>query len=103
MDRCKIIQGDCLGAIHRGLHFPAPEKSQLTYIDPPFFSGRDYETRDGVPAFSDKWESREVYKIGSQATGLDLEKLCFETPLEQLVDTEVQQPALVAHSVPALV
>ena len=41
--------------------------------------------------------AREVYRIGSEATGLDLEELCFATPLEQLVDTEVQQPALVCH------
>jgi [acyl-carrier-protein] S-malonyltransferase len=40
--------------------------------------------------------AREVYRMGSEASGLDLEKLCFETPLDQLVDTEVQQPALVA-------
>jgi [acyl-carrier-protein] S-malonyltransferase len=40
--------------------------------------------------------ARDVYRMGSEASGLDLEKLCFETPLEELVDTEVQQPALVA-------
>jgi len=40
--------------------------------------------------------ARDVYRVGSQASGLDLERLCFETPLEDLVDTEVQQPALVA-------
>jgi len=26
--------------------------------------------------------AREVYRIGSEASGLDLEKLCFETPLD---------------------
>ena len=46
--------------------------------------------------------AREVYRIGSEATGLDLEELCFATPLEQLVDTEVQQPALVATSLAIL-
>ena len=46
--------------------------------------------------------SREVYRIGSEASGLDLEKLCFETPLEQMVETEVQQPALVATSLAIL-
>ena len=40
--------------------------------------------------------AREVYRMGSEASGLDLETLCFDTPLDQLVDTEVQQPALVA-------
>jgi [acyl-carrier-protein] S-malonyltransferase len=43
-------------------------------------------------------EAMEVYRVGSEASGLDLVKLCFETPLEQMVDTEVQQPALVATS-----
>ena len=46
--------------------------------------------------------AREVYRLGSEASGLDLERLCFETPLDQLVDTEVQQPALVATSLAIL-
>jgi [acyl-carrier-protein] S-malonyltransferase len=46
--------------------------------------------------------AREVYRLGSEASGLDLERLCFETPLEDLVDTEVQQPALVATSLAIL-
>ncbi len=44
----------------------------------------------------------EVYRAGSAASGLDLEKLCFETPLEEMVETEVQQPALVATSLAIL-
>ncbi len=46
--------------------------------------------------------AKEVYRLGSEATGLDLEKLCFETPLEDLVDTALQQPALVATSLAIL-
>jgi len=46
--------------------------------------------------------AREVYRLGSEASGLDLERLCFETPLEDLVDTELQQPALVATSLAIL-
>jgi [acyl-carrier-protein] S-malonyltransferase len=46
--------------------------------------------------------AREVYRLGSEASGLDLERLCFETPLEELVDTEVQQPALVTTSLAIL-
>jgi [acyl-carrier-protein] S-malonyltransferase len=46
--------------------------------------------------------AREVYRVGSEASGLDLEKLCFETPLKQMVETEVQQPALVATSLAIL-
>jgi [acyl-carrier-protein] S-malonyltransferase len=58
--------------------------------------GMGREIAEAFPA------ARDVYRIGSEATGLDLEKLCFSTPLEQLVDTEVQQPALVATSLAIL-
>ncbi|HET9508209.1 MAG TPA: ACP S-malonyltransferase [Gaiellaceae bacterium] len=44
----------------------------------------------------------EVFRIGSEASGLDLARLCFEAPLEELVETEVQQPALVATSLAVL-
>lgn len=47
-------------------------------------------------------EAMEVYRLGSEASGLDLQHLCFESPLEDLVDTEVQQPALVATSLAIL-
>ncbi len=47
-------------------------------------------------------EAMEVYRIGSEASGLDLQKLCFESPLDELVKTEVQQPALVATSLAVL-
>ncbi len=43
-------------------------------------------------------EAREVFEIGSEASGLDLAKLCFDTPLDEMVETELQQPALVATS-----
>jgi [acyl-carrier-protein] S-malonyltransferase len=43
-------------------------------------------------------EALEVFEIGSEASGLDLQKLCFDTPLEDMVETELQQPALVATS-----
>jgi [acyl-carrier-protein] S-malonyltransferase len=43
-------------------------------------------------------EAMEVYRVGTDASGLDLRKLCFESPLDELVKTEVQQPALVATS-----
>jgi [acyl-carrier-protein] S-malonyltransferase len=47
-------------------------------------------------------ESMEVYRVGSEASGLDLQRLCFESPLHELVQTEVQQPALVATSLAVL-
>ncbi len=39
-----------------------------------------------------------VYETGSEVTGLDLKALCFEGSLEELVQTELQQPALMATS-----
>jgi [acyl-carrier-protein] S-malonyltransferase len=47
-------------------------------------------------------EAMEVFRVGSEAAGLDLARLCFEAPLEELVETEVQQPALVATSLAVL-
>src|SRR5919108_6671119 len=47
-------------------------------------------------------EAREVFERGSEACGLDLARLCFDAPLEELVETEVQQPALVATSLAML-
>ena len=47
-------------------------------------------------------EAMEVYRVGSEVSGLDLQKLCFESRLAELVQTEVQQPALVATSLAVL-
>ena len=47
-------------------------------------------------------EAMEVFRAGSEAAGLDLARLCFEAPLEELVRTDVQQPALVATSLAVL-
>ncbi|HSF61808.1 MAG TPA: ACP S-malonyltransferase [Gaiellaceae bacterium] len=59
-------------------------------------TGMGREIAEAFPA------AREVYRIGSDASGLDLEKLCFDAPLDELVETEVQQPALVATSLAIL-
>jgi [acyl-carrier-protein] S-malonyltransferase len=56
--------------------------------------GRDFA--ETVPA------AREVFERGSAATGLDLERLCFHAEPEELLDTAVQQPALVATSLAVL-
>ena len=53
-------------------------------------AGMGREIAEAVPA------AMAVYDLGSEASGLDLRKLCFDSPLEDLVETEVQQPALVA-------
>ena len=56
--------------------------------------GRD--VAEAVPS------AMEVYRVGSEASGLDLAHLCFEAPLEEVVGTDVQQPALVATSLAIL-
>jgi [acyl-carrier-protein] S-malonyltransferase len=58
--------------------------------------GMGREIAEAVP------EALEVYRKGSEASGLDLERLCFEAPLDELVRTDVQQPALVATSLAVL-
>src|SRR5919202_2425471 len=47
-------------------------------------------------------EARDVLERGSDAAGLDLVRLCFDAPEEELLETEVQQPALVATSLAVL-
>src|SRR5436305_7258893 len=44
----------------------------------------------------------DVFERASRASGLDLERLCFRAEAEELVDTAVQQPALVATSLAML-
>jgi [acyl-carrier-protein] S-malonyltransferase len=58
--------------------------------------GMGRELADAVP------ESLEVFERASLAAGLDLKRLCFEASEEELVETEVQQPALVATSLAVL-
>jgi [acyl-carrier-protein] S-malonyltransferase len=47
-------------------------------------------------------EAMQVFELGSIAAGLDLQRLCFEGTEQELVETEVQQPALVATSLAVL-
>lgn len=47
-------------------------------------------------------EAMDTLREASEACGLNLVKLCFEAPMEELVQTEVQQPALVATSLAML-
>jgi [acyl-carrier-protein] S-malonyltransferase len=58
--------------------------------------GMGREIAEAVP------EAMAVFEQASELCGLDLKQLCFEAPLEDLVDTEVQQPALVATSLATL-
>jgi [acyl-carrier-protein] S-malonyltransferase len=59
-------------------------------------AGMGREIAEAVP------EAMDVFKRGSEAAGLDLIHLCFEAPEAELVQTEVQQPALVATSLAVL-
>jgi [acyl-carrier-protein] S-malonyltransferase len=59
-------------------------------------AGMGHDIAQAVP------EAREVFRQGSEASGLDLERLCFHAEQEELVDTAVQQPALVAMSLAVL-
>jgi [acyl-carrier-protein] S-malonyltransferase len=55
-------------------------------------AGMGKDVAEAVPA------AMAVYDESSEASGMNLKELCFERPVEDLVDTEVQQPALVATS-----
>jgi [acyl-carrier-protein] S-malonyltransferase len=46
--------------------------------------------------------ARDVFARASAASGLDLERLCFHADADELFDTAVQQPALVATSLAVL-
>jgi [acyl-carrier-protein] S-malonyltransferase len=54
--------------------------------------GMGREIAEAVP------QARDVFVRGSAAAGIDLEHLCYDADAEELVDTAVQQPALVATS-----
>jgi [acyl-carrier-protein] S-malonyltransferase len=59
-------------------------------------AGMGREIAEAVP------EAMEVLERASEAAGLDLVRLTFDAPEEELVDTEIQQPALVATSLAVL-
>jgi [acyl-carrier-protein] S-malonyltransferase len=59
-------------------------------------AGMGLDIAEAVP------EAMDIYRRGSTASGLDLEHLCFRGSAEDLVDTAVQQPALVATSLAVL-
>lgn len=55
-------------------------------------AGMGREIAEAVP------EAMAVYEAGSEASGLDLKHACFHGPVDDLLDTKLQQPALVATS-----
>ena len=58
--------------------------------------GMGRELAEALPA------ARAVFEEASAASGLDLERICLEGPLEELTETEIQQPALVTASLACL-
>jgi [acyl-carrier-protein] S-malonyltransferase len=55
-------------------------------------AGMGRELAEAVPA------AMAVYEAGSEASGIDLKAVCFHGPVEDMLDTRIQQPALVATS-----
>jgi [acyl-carrier-protein] S-malonyltransferase len=55
-------------------------------------AGMGRDVAEAVP------EAMAVFEAGSAASGLDLKQICFHDPIENLLDTKLQQPALVATS-----
>jgi [acyl-carrier-protein] S-malonyltransferase len=81
---------DRVDAVNRGLvAFCFPGQGSLA-------AGMGSEIAAAVP------EAMDVFTRGSEASGLDLVHLCFDGPESELVQTEVQQPALVATSLAVL-
>ncbi len=61
-----------------------------------FEAGMGRDIAEAVPA------AKAVFERGSDAAGIDLERLCFHGSPKELLDTAVQQPALVATSLAVL-
>src|SRR5579864_3934175 len=59
-------------------------------------AGMGFDIAQAVP------RAMDIFRRSSVASGLDLERLCFHGDQEDLVDTAVQQPALVATSLAVL-
>ena len=59
-------------------------------------AGMGREIAEAIP------EAMAVYERGSESCGLDLRALCFTSPVEDMVDTSIQQPALLATSLAIL-
>lgn len=59
-------------------------------------AGMGREIAEAVP------EAMAVYERGSESCGLDLRTLCFSSPVKDMVDTSIQQPALLATSLAIL-
>jgi [acyl-carrier-protein] S-malonyltransferase len=87
--------GECADALDRS----SDGVSKIAFCFPgqgSFEPGMGRDFAEAVPA------AKEVFRRASAASGLDLERLCFHGDAEELFDTAVQQPALVATSLAVL-
>jgi [acyl-carrier-protein] S-malonyltransferase len=77
-----------------------PQMSKIAFC----FPGQgSLETGMGLEIAEHEPAAMMVFEQGSEAAGIDLRRLCFDAPLEELVKTENQQPALVATSLAILI
>lgn len=60
-DRIRLLHGDNLAEM--GLLLEAGETFTLAYLDPPFFTGREFKTADGEVAFDDRWTGLDHYLV----------------------------------------
>ena len=74
------------------------EESRVSKIAFMFPGQGSYEAGMGRDIAEAVPEAMAVYEAGSAASGLDLKQVCFHGPVEDLLDTKLQQPALVATS-----
>jgi [acyl-carrier-protein] S-malonyltransferase len=74
------------------------EESRVSKIAFMFPGQGSYEAGMGRDVAEAVPEAMAVFEAGSAASGLDLKQICFHDPIENLLDTKLQQPALVATS-----
>ena len=77
----------CLAALADSLA-RAGEEYEIVVVDNGSGDGSGSALREAVP------EAMAVFDTANEAAGMDVKDLCFNRPVEDLVDTEVQQPAL---------
>jgi [acyl-carrier-protein] S-malonyltransferase len=89
LGRDGMDRGDLMGGNGNKIAFCFPGQGSLE-------AGMGRDIAEAFPV------AMRVFEEGSEAAGIDLMRLCFDAPLEELVETEVQQPALVATSLALL-
>ena len=83
---------------HMNRQMETERKSRVSKIAFMFPGQGSYEAGMGQDVAEAVPEAMAVYEAGSEASGLDLKQVCFHGPIEDLLDTKLQQPALVTTS-----